>query len=77
LRAYTLGIDVPAHGDCPCCSSGIHTERLKNSAQRLQTELPKFENIVPLFPSNTPLPVLGQKGGCSSGGCSSCGTHQG
>ncbi len=77
LRAYTLGIEVPAHGDCPCCPGGIHNEYLKNSAQRLQQESPKFENIVPLFPPNTPLPVLGQRGGCTSGGCSSCGAHKG
>jgi len=77
LRAYTLGIEVPPHGDCPCCNGGIHHEQLKNSAQRLQQESPQFVNIVPLFPLNTTLPVLGQRGGCGSGGCSSCGTRQG
>lgn len=76
LRAYTLGIAVPPHGDCPCCTGGIHNEHLKDSAQRLQQESPQFVNIVPLLPANVLLPVLGPRGGCTSGGCSSCGAQQ-
>jgi len=75
LRAYTLGLQVPAHGDCPCCSGGIHHEHLNRSALRLQNETLTSENTSPLFPVNSILPVLGSSGACGSGGCSSCGAH--
>jgi radical SAM protein with 4Fe4S-binding SPASM domain len=75
LRAYTLGLQVPEHGDCPCCAGGVHHQHLKSSALRLEAESADFENILPMFPANAPFPVLQSRGGCSSGGCSSCGTH--
>ena len=75
LRAFTLGIQVPEHGDCPCCSGGIHHPHLQDSARRLQIESPNSENIIPLLPASSVLPVLKSPGGCTSGGCSSCGTH--
>jgi radical SAM protein with 4Fe4S-binding SPASM domain len=75
LRAYTLGLQVPEHGDCPCCSGGVNHEHLTNSAQRLQQETSSSENIIPLQSVNSILPVLSQPKGCGSGGCSSCGSH--
>lgn len=75
LRAYALGLPIPEHGDCPCCTGGVHSERLKRSAQRLREESSDSEKIVPMLPVNAPFPVLQSRGGCSSGGCSSCGTH--
>ena len=38
LRAYTLGLEVRAHGDCPCCSGGVHHAHLKDSAERLRED---------------------------------------
>ncbi len=75
LRAFTLGLEAPEHGDCPCCSGGVHHEHLKDSARRLQKESPSSENIIPLISSNSILPVLGSRTGCASGGCSSCGSQ--
>lgn len=75
LRAYALGLQAPEHGACPCCSGGVHYEHLKSSAQRLRQLSTDSENIIPMLPVNTPLPVLQSRGGCNSGGCSSCGTH--
>jgi len=75
LRAFTLGLEAPEHGDCPCCSGGVHHEHLKDSARRLQKESPSSENIIPLVSSNSILPVLGSRTGCASGGCSSCGSQ--
>ena len=76
LRSYALGLDVPAHGDCPSCKGGAQYAQLMQSAERLRNESPRFEKIVPLPAGNTLLPVLGSAGSCGSGGCSSCGAHQ-
>ncbi|HEY4977523.1 MAG TPA: radical SAM protein [Candidatus Acidoferrum sp.] len=75
LRAYTLGLEVPEHGDCPCCFGGAHHQHLTNSAQRLQKETLSSENIIPLLSLNSILPVLSSPKGCGSGGCTSCGSH--
>jgi radical SAM protein with 4Fe4S-binding SPASM domain len=75
LRAYALGLQVPAHGNCPCCGGGVHYEHLKSSARRLHEESSNSKNIIPMVPVNASFPVLQTRGGCSSGGCSSCGTH--
>ena len=75
LRAYTLGIDVPNHGECSCCVGGKSHEALKESAQRLQLRLANPELWVERAPAGSPLNVLQPAGACRTGGCSSCGTH--
>ena len=75
LRAYTLGLSVPEHGDCSCCAGGADHEKLKQSAKRLQTSSPSFEKILPSSPVAALLPVFQSSGGCKTGGCSSCSTH--
>ena len=75
LRAYTLGLQVPEHGDCPCCSGGVHHQHLTNSAERLSRETFRSEKIIPLQSVNSILPVLSAPKGCGSGGCSSCGSQ--
>ncbi len=75
LRAFTLGLDVPAHGDCMFCNDGSRESSLRSAALRLQTTTPNFEKIISLHPTNSLLPVLDSRTGCGSGGCSSCGTH--
>ena len=75
LRAYALGIEVPAHGDCSCCPDGSHHAGLQDSAKRLNKISSAPVNLVPLTRSHSPFPVLDSRGGCSAGGCASCGTH--
>ena len=77
LRAFTLGLQVPEHGEgkCPCCEGGKRHDDLQQSAQRLQKNTPVMEPIVPKLPSSF-LPVLqSSSGGCSSGGCTACTSH--
>lgn len=73
LRARVLGLEVPEHGDCDCCS-GATKSKLEDSARRIRESSPASEAIVP-FPVASALPVLSSGGGCGSGGCSSCGHH--
>jgi len=75
LRAYALGLQVPAHGDCECCAGGRHHAALQKSAERINRNSPAPANVVPFSGSGTQLPVLNASGGCSPGGCSSCGAH--
>jgi radical SAM protein with 4Fe4S-binding SPASM domain len=70
LRAYALGLEVPAHGECPCCVGGPSYDGLKRSAARISAQevnvgtwLPREKNL---------LPVLQQNRGCGTGGCGSC-----
>lgn len=75
LRAYTLGLEVPPHGDCPCCSGGAHFDPLQASAKRLQEGAPSLAASIPIRPANPILPVLNAPTGCGSGGCSACSSH--
>ena len=75
LLAYSAGLEVPAHGDCPCCAGGGHHAGLLEAAGRLQKNVTDFKKIAPLPRSNSLLPVLDSRAGCSTGGCSSCGMH--
>jgi radical SAM protein with 4Fe4S-binding SPASM domain len=75
LRAYALGIDVPHHGDCSCCAGGNDQASLLESAGRINKQSATLTNIIPLPRSNSLLPVLDSRGGCSAGGCSSCNAH--
>jgi radical SAM protein with 4Fe4S-binding SPASM domain len=72
LRAYTLGLDVPEHGDCPCCADGKHHGSLKASAQRLQQRISE-PDFAPAQVHGL-LPVLQAPSGCG-GGCRSCGAE--
>jgi radical SAM protein with 4Fe4S-binding SPASM domain len=72
LRAYTLGLRVPEHGDCPCCAEGAHHGALKASAQLLRERLSDRE-FVPAQAHGL-LPVLQAPSGCGSG-CRSCGAE--
>jgi len=75
LRAFTLGLQVPEHGECACCDGGDRHEQLMVSADRLQKTTPKFAKLHSLAPVNVLLPVVQSPGGCKTGGCSSCGPH--
>ena len=73
LRAFALGLEVPEHGDCACCSGGTEHTALKDAAARLNKDSAHLPNVVALPKPDSLLPVLETGGGCSSGGCSSCG----
>jgi len=77
LRAFALGIQVPEHADCACCNGGSQNAALRESAERINQDSVPLTNVIPLPPprANSLLPVLDSRGGCSAGGCSSCGTH--
>jgi radical SAM protein with 4Fe4S-binding SPASM domain len=77
LRAYALGIQVPQHGDCACCDGGRRHAALRESAERIDKKVAPLSNVFPLASPRTSslLPVLDARGGCSSGGCASCGTR--
>jgi radical SAM protein with 4Fe4S-binding SPASM domain len=77
LRALALGMQIPEHGDCDCCLGGAHHAALRESAARICQNSPAPTDVIPLVlpgPSSL-LPVIDSRGGCSSGGCSSCGTR--
>lgn len=76
LRAFALGIQVPEHGDCNCCAGGRHYPALQESAGRINRHSHAPANAIPIAAAGALLPVLNRAGGgCSAGGCSSCGTH--
>jgi hypothetical protein len=77
LRAFSLGVEVPKHGDCACCTGGSHHAALLESSERIKKDSASSKNLVfmPSPGSVSQLPVVNNRGGCSPGGCSSCGTR--
>jgi radical SAM protein with 4Fe4S-binding SPASM domain len=73
MKAYTLGLQVPAHGDCSCCPGGTQHAQLLESANRLNKDSAANPGLIAFPGPRSLLPVLGSPSGCSSGGCSSCG----
>ncbi len=76
LRAFALGVEVPEHGDCPCCAGGPQQKSLLEAASRLQQISPNSAHTMPIRGSSSLLPVLPvlQAGsGCSERKCSACG----
>lgn len=68
LRALSLGIKVPAHGDCEFCTEGDDRERVLRSAQRISSS----EIDVAAWRAPEPLlPILSDTG--TSSGCGGCG----
>jgi radical SAM protein with 4Fe4S-binding SPASM domain len=77
LRAYALGMEVPSHGDCPCCADGEFHKELRKSAERIAAKKINVGSWVPAARSATLLPVIQTRNRDISGGCASCGVHQG
>ncbi|HEY0703867.1 MAG TPA: radical SAM protein [Candidatus Acidoferrales bacterium] len=73
LRAMALGVEVPAHGECECCSGGASYPKLKRSADRILNGEVNVGSWLPM-PSSAALPILQQSSGCGTG-CGSCGVH--
>jgi radical SAM protein with 4Fe4S-binding SPASM domain len=72
LRAFSIGISVPEHGDCVCCPGGSQHAELMKASHRLQQNARDAQGFAPIERPPSLLPVLESHGGCSSGGCSSC-----
>ncbi|MDA2910070.1 radical SAM protein [Nitrospiraceae bacterium AH_259_D15_M11_P09] len=76
LRAYALDLPVPPHGDCAYCEGGSRYHEVVKSAAALKAgeRASGAANWIP----GSPLPIVSEAtaattGGCSSGGCTSCG----
>ena len=67
LRAYALGLEVPAHGDCSCCPGGASHPRLMASVARLGGVDRRTTNVR----RAAALSVAAQTTGCGDG-CTSC-----
>ncbi|HVO56107.1 MAG TPA: radical SAM protein [Dongiaceae bacterium] len=73
LRAYALGLSVPAHGECPYCPGGAGYAGTMESARRIAAKQidvgswqPRERNLLPILQSNQ---------GCGASACGSCATH--
>ncbi len=71
LRAATIGVDVPTHGECQFCVGGTQHDEVLESARRIQSKEIDVESWV--GPQQI-LPILNNPS-VSAGGCGSCGNH--
>jgi radical SAM protein with 4Fe4S-binding SPASM domain len=69
LRAATVGVEAPAHGECEFCAGGSEHEALIESARRIVAKEVDVESWV--GPQQI-LPIL-NNAGVTTGGCGSCG----
>jgi hypothetical protein len=70
LRAVTLGLEVPAHGDCEFCSGGTEEERLRHSAERIRSaeiDVEGWTEPTSLFPVLNQAGTRTACGGCGAG----------
>jgi radical SAM protein with 4Fe4S-binding SPASM domain len=70
LRAATIGVEVPAHGDCEFCSGGAKRAEVVESARRIVSKEVNVEHWV--GPQEI-LPIL-NNATAIAGGCGSCGS---
>jgi radical SAM protein with 4Fe4S-binding SPASM domain len=71
LRAATIGVEVPAHGDCQFCAGGNEYEAMIESARRVVSREIDVESWA--APEQL-LPILNSPS-MTAGGCGSCGSH--
>jgi radical SAM protein with 4Fe4S-binding SPASM domain len=71
LRAATIGVEVPAHGDCEFCAGGNEYEAMIESARRVVSREIDVESWA--APEQL-LPILNSPS-ITAGGCGSCGSH--
>lgn len=72
LRAATLGIEIPAHGECEFCTGGSEHEAVMESARRIfhkEVDVESWTGAQEMFP------ILNNAAGMTAGGCASCGDH--
>ena len=70
LRAATVGVDVPAHGDCEFCAGGVKRDEVLESARRI---LSREVDVEQWTGPRQLLPIL-NNASVSAGGCGSCGS---
>jgi radical SAM protein with 4Fe4S-binding SPASM domain len=71
LRALTVGVEVPLHGDCDFCAGGIRHEEVQESARRIANKEIDVESWV--GPQQI-LPIL-NNASVAAGSCGNCGNH--
>ena len=71
LRAATIGVEVPEHGECEFCAGGSEHEDLMVSAHRIVSKEIDVESWA--GPQQI-LPILNNPS-VAAGGCGSCGNH--
>jgi radical SAM protein with 4Fe4S-binding SPASM domain len=71
LRAATIGVKTPAHGECEFCAGGRQHEVVLESARRIASKEIDVESWV--APRQI-LPIL-NAASATAGGCGSCGNH--
>ncbi len=69
LRAATVGVEVPAHGDCDFCAGGTKHAEVMESARRI---IRKEVNVEHWAGPQQILPILNNSG-VAAGGCGNCG----
>lgn len=74
LRAKTMGIAVPAHGDCEYCAGGSEHSALQQSAETLQYRRDELWMGPTPPPKVFPIVAAGRSAGT---GCGSCGSSTG
>jgi radical SAM protein with 4Fe4S-binding SPASM domain len=67
LRAETLDIPVPVHGDCEYCAGGTGHHLVRSAADALKSGEAERIAAIPYEPAETVV-----AGGCGTGGCGSC-----
>jgi hypothetical protein len=70
LRALSLGLEVPAHGDCEFCAGGAEQARVREAARRIASADIDGE---PCVEPDSPFAILNQATPRTA--CSSCGGH--
>ncbi len=71
LRAATIGVEVPAHGECEFCAGGTEYEAVQHSAERIRNKEIDVESWV--GPQQA-FQIL-NNATVAAGGCGSCGNH--
>jgi radical SAM protein with 4Fe4S-binding SPASM domain len=71
LRAATIGVEAPSHGDCEFCKGGAQYEEILESAHRIRSKEVDVESWVGLVQL---LPILNTPT-TSAGGCGNCSGH--
>lgn len=74
LRAYSFGINVPAHGDCEYCAGGAGHQDLMQSVTAL-SKRQETRQMAQQPKRSRYLPIVSEAGAASSGGCGSCASH--
>jgi radical SAM protein with 4Fe4S-binding SPASM domain len=72
LRAATIGIETPPHGECEFCAGGSEHEAVMESARRIihkEVDVESWTGAQQMFP------ILNNAEGMTAGGCAGCGNH--